>query len=402
MTSSDRDFWPTASETLGTLSAHVLAFCRLLRLQGFLVGPAEVADALRAVTEIGPGSRADFRLALRTVLVKRRREQPIFDELFEAYWTLQDVSVSVRPSPALPEWTPPSRKNGFDLRRLSLLNWALSRDAVDRVSVPAYSPLETSARRGSPDVEDDLREYSRVASALVRPLATYPSRRYRRARRSRWIDLRRTIRRSLARGGEVFPFVYRQRRIRRPRLIVLCDVSGSMDLYDRFLVRFMYALQQNSGSIETFVFSTRLYRLTDVLRKQSLPEVLRDLKTCFPQWSGGTRIGECLRTFLDYCGDALLNRRAVVVIVSDGWDTGDIELLEACMEELHRRARSIIWLNPLSGSPHYEPTCRGMQAALPYIDLFAPAYDLESLRDLARSLATRRRRSLFVPKSIGS
>lgn len=375
--------------TPGTLSAHVLAFCRLLRLHGFLVGPAEAADALRAVTETDLGSRVDFRLALRTVLVKRRREQTVFDELFEAYWTLQDVSVPVRSSPAPPEWTPPPRKDGFDPRRPAWLNGLLGRDVADRVSVSTYSPLETSARRESQDVEDDLREFGRVVSALARHLATRPSRRYRPARRSQWVDLRRTIRRSLARGGETLSLAYRRRRIRRLRLVVLCDVSGSMDPYDRFLVRFMYALRRNPGNVETFVFSTRLYRLTDVLRKRDLPEVLRDLETCFPQWSGGTRIGECLRAFLDHYGDAFLNPRTVVVIVSDGWDTGDIELLEASMQEIHRRVRFVVWLNPLSGNPSYEPTCRGMQAALPYIDLFAPAYDLESLRDLARFLAAR-------------
>ncbi|MDR7393521.1 MAG: VWA domain-containing protein, partial [Armatimonadota bacterium] len=170
---------------------------------------------------------------------------------------------------------------------------------------------------------------------------------------------------------------------------LLCDVSGSMDVYSRFLIQFVYALQDALGRVESFVFSTSLTRVTEELRTRSLRAALDRLSQRVPNWSGGTKIGSSLRQFLDRYG-GLLDRHTVVLIVSDGWDTGEVEVLRRAMQEIRSRAARVIWLNPLLGSPGYQPLTRGMQAALPYVHVFASAHNADSLRELERVLARGR------------
>ncbi|HYY53399.1 MAG TPA: VWA domain-containing protein, partial [Myxococcales bacterium] len=178
---------------------------------------------------------------------------------------------------------------------------------------------------------------------------------------------------------------FRRRKPRKTRIVAICDVSGSMDLYSRFLLQFLYALQGTVARVESFVFSTVLRRVTGVLRQPGYAQMLRGLASEAHDWSGGTRIGECLSTFNQEWGK-LVDGRTVVVILSDGWDTGEPALLGAEMEVLRRRSRRVIWLNPLLGSPDYEPLTQGMQAALPHVSVFAPAHNLAALRALERHL----------------
>ncbi|HXG02973.1 MAG TPA: VWA domain-containing protein, partial [Candidatus Binatia bacterium] len=177
---------------------------------------------------------------------------------------------------------------------------------------------------------------------------------------------------------------YRRRKRRKVKLVVLCDVSGSMDLYTRFLLQFLFALQNVFGRVETFTFSTRLTRVTEYLRGRSYRQVLRRLADV-RDWSGGTRIGESLARFNRDWGHRV-DRRTIVIVLSDGWDTGEPEVLAAELLRIKRRAGRLIWLNPLLGNPTYEPLTRGMAAALPLLDDFAPAHNLAALRELARRL----------------
>ena len=208
-------------------------------------------------------------------------------------------------------------------------------------------------------------------------------RRGRGGRRGR-LDLRRTIRANLARG-EIIDLRRRQRRRRPLRLIVLCDVSGSMNVYSRVLLLFLFALQQSFTRIETFAFSTRLTRITAHLKGRSYRQAL-DRLIAVSDWSGGTRIGESLAAFNRQHG-RLLDRQTLVVVLSDGWDTGDPNVLARELMTIRRRARRVIWLNPLLGRPGYEPLTRGMAAALPHLDGFAPAHNLQSLQDFARNVS---------------
>lgn len=246
----------------------------------------------------------------------------------------------------------------------------------------AYSPAETLASRSFGSL--DRREVRRVHRALDRltlHLATRRSRRLRPSSRGRRLDPRRSFRSALAHDGELIRLARRRRKVERPRVVVLCDVSGSMERYSRFLVRFLLSAGRERD-VETFAFGTRLTRLTGHSRAGRPGDVLDALSERLPQWAGGTRIGECLAEFLEIHGRTLLGQETVTVIMSDGLDRGDVERLRHAMRGIQRRSRRVIWLNPLLESDEYRPEARGMKAALPHVDDFAPGHSLEALRRL--------------------
>ncbi|MER3456635.1 MAG: VWA containing CoxE family protein [candidate division GAL15 bacterium] len=376
------------SAEFGSLTEHVVEFSRRLRARGVLCGPAETADALRALQAVNVLDREAFRLALRTTLPHRREDLAVFDALFDAYWRARTPPESDRRGePSEPRSVaevaaarPPS------LRRLA------EEAAEGQQDLPGYSPLEVLTRKDfSSFREDELDVIARLVAAIARRIATRWGRRRRRARRSHLLDMRRTLRLHLRWGGEFPELAFRRRKVRKHRVVLLCDVSGSMDVYSRFLIQFVYALQEALGRVESFVFSTSLTRVTDQLRTRSLRAALGRLSQVVPNWSGGTKIGTSLRQFLDRYG-GLLDRHTVVLIVSDGWDTGEVDVLRGAMQEIRDRAARVVWLNPLLGSPGYQPLTRGMQAALPYVHVFASAHNVDSLRELEHVLGRTRER----------
>jgi uncharacterized protein with von Willebrand factor type A (vWA) domain len=187
-------------------------------------------------------------------------------------------------------------------------------------------------------------------------------------------------------GGEVIELAHRKRRIKKTKVVLLCDVSGSMDCYSRFLIQFMYGLQNELWGVETFVFSTSLSRITHLIRTKNIVDALEKISGSILGWSGGTNIGRSLHTFNRNFAPSMVTHRTVVVVISDGWDRGDVSLLEKEMQDIKRRAKKIIWLNPLLASENYEPLCKGMQAALPYLDLFLSVHNVNSLVSLGRTL----------------
>lgn len=361
-------------------------FCRLLRARGLAVTPAESRDALRALEVVDLGDRAEVHRALRTVLASRREEFPVFDAAFDAFWGGLPAPAPAG-GPAAPGAAPaveahfPRAKDGA----LHFADWTeLGEGEGEPVGLPGLSEIEaTMGRDFSTFGAEELEEVARLAAQLARRLATRRSRRLRPTHRHGRVDLRRTIRLSLTRGEPV-ELARRQRKILKTKLVVLCDVSGSMDLYSRLLVQFLYALQNQLGRMETFVFSTRLHRITEELRGQPYAGALARLGDV-REWSGGTKIGESLGTFLVEWR-RLVDRDTVVLVLSDGWDTGDPVILGEALRRIRRRAGKVIWLNPLLGSPDYQPLTQGMIAALPHVDAFLPAHNMDSLRALARHL----------------
>ena len=369
------------------LSARVVGFCRHLREAGIALGLGEQADATRAAVVALP-DRERFRMALRAATAKDRDEQEVFDACYPVYWDNLAEADFTDPDPAesvLPPLRIPRRgKQSVQYEGDSSL-------AGDReVSAAAYSPQQVPARTDFALLAaDELEQMSHLLLAIGRQLARSLSRRYQPGTRGVRLDLRRTLRAGL-RSGELLDLALLRRRQRRLKLALICDVSKSMDLYSRFLIQFMFAFQRAYRRIETFVFSTGLHRITDQLRGPNLSAALDRLSTTVPEWSGGTRIGASLERYLNDYGRTALDRRTVVTILSDGWDTGDIDLLSRCMEEIQRRAALVIWLNPLLGNTGYRPQTRGMQAALPFVDVFAAAHNAASLRRLATTLAGQR------------
>ena len=366
------------------LSARVVGFCRHLREAGIALGMGEQADAARAAV-VTLHHRERFRMALRAATAKNRDEQEIFDACYPAYWDDLAEADLGEPDPAesvLPPLRIPQRgKQSVQYEGDTSL-------AGDReLSAAAYSPQQVPARTDFALLSaEETEQMSHLLLAIGRQLARSLSRRFQPGTRGVRLDLRRTLRAGL-RSGELLDLAMQRRRRRRLKLALICDVSKSMDLYSRFLIQFMFAFQRAYRRIETFVFSTGLHRITDQLRGPNLAATLDQLAATVPEWAGGTRIGASLEQYLNRYGRTALDRRTVVAILSDGWDTGDIDLLGGCMEEIQRRAALVIWLNPLLGNADYRPQTRGMRAALPFVDVFAAAHNAASLRRLATTLA---------------
>ena len=373
------------------LSSNLVGFCRHLRNQGLVSGIGEQMDALRALESIPLREQEPFRMALRTSLAKSTQEQEIFDEHFRKFWYVWESSGEFYRQPPGEE-EERSKIHVIDERPkptfLSIHDWMNQDSESDEVRDSAgYSPFEVDTERDfSQFGSEELNEVIALINEIGKRLATRFSRRMRHSKRHGPMDLRRTMRQSLRRGGELIDLMHHRRRRQRLKLVLLCDVSKSMDLYSRFLIQFIFAFQTVYRRIETFVFSTSLHRITDQLKQQSMDEAVARISESVPDWSGGTKIGASLKQFVDEYSLKVVDPATVVLVISDGWDTGEVEILSESMSHLKRSARSLIWLNPLKGSPDYEPTTRGMQAALPHLDLFASAHNLNSLRDLMSEL----------------
>jgi uncharacterized protein with von Willebrand factor type A (vWA) domain len=357
------------------LLGRMLEFFEALRRAGLTVTPGRMIDALRSVQLVGIVNRDKFRLALRANLVTSRDEEAVFDRVFEAFWARAAFEVQKSELKLEPREDERNRELAEGPRDL-------------RGSRLQYSPDEATGTKdlagqwpgGSKDLDRAIRE-------LADRLATRPSRRFRMARRGRRIDLRRSLRKNMRYGMDFVELARLRPKLRKTRIVMLCDVSGSMDTYTPFLLELMLGVQKTLKNSRTVVFSTRATEITRELRRQSVRETLRAVADQARHWSGGTDIGLALRQ---------LNRRVmqegspgatVGVIVSDGYDQGDPTMVRREMEALRRRTRSIVWVNPLLGTEGYAPLAKGMRAALPYVDHFLPAHDVPSLRALCRTLA---------------
>jgi uncharacterized protein with von Willebrand factor type A (vWA) domain len=354
------------------LADGIVSFSRQLRARGLPVTTTHAADALRSLTCVDLGSRDGVYHALRCVLVSRPEDFPVFDELFWRFFDRQESKPRRREEPPPEEQSVPSLSKwgkGSEARESEEVRTASDRPALAVKDFSAFGSAE-------------LAEIERIARRLARRLAARPSRRWKSARRGKRLDLRATLRRSVP---EPVDLRFRRRKPRKTRIVALCDVSGSMDLYSRFLLQFLYGLAGSVARVESFVFSTTLRRITESLHEPTYASALGYLREQVHDWSGGTRIGACLSTFNEEWRK-LVDSRTVVVILSDGWDTGDPEDLAGELRRLKMRSRKLVWLNPLLGSPDYQPLTQGMQAALPHLDVFASVHNLASLRALERHL----------------
>ena len=233
---------------------------------------------------------------------------------------------------------------------------------------------------------DEIAEARRIIGGMTWRLGTRQTRRKEKATRGDFIDYRRTLRSSLKHGGVPIELRRRRSKERMRPLVLICDISGSMDRYSRLLLQFVHALEHGLDNVEVFVFSTRLTRITRELRKRNVDSAIEHVVKSVHDWSGGTRIGEAIKTFNYDWSRRVLRSGATVVMISDGWDRGDPRLLATEMARLQRSCRRLIWLNPLLGAPGYQPLTQGIRAALPYVDAFLPVHNLKSLEALATLL----------------
>jgi uncharacterized protein with von Willebrand factor type A (vWA) domain len=365
-----------------------------LRQRGVALSLSDEADGLAALTLVDLGDRDEVRLALRAALKIRPRDAAVFEELFARLWSARpEVEAPQLPMPPMPP-TPP-RLMGPARSGAARLGLPDPRSAAAAArpdgEEPGYSPDAVLRRKSFEECSPaDLQAMERLLARLALRLATRPSRRRVPVRGRGEADLRRSFRRAVAHGGEFVSLARRARPIEVPRLVVLADTSGSMDPHTRFLLTFVLALRRVVKRCEVFAFNTALVRLTPWLRAARPGQVDRTLERLasgVPDWSGGTKIGECLAAFVEYYLDELVNGQTTVIILSDGLDRGDLQPLATAMRALSARARRVLWLNPLAGDGRYEPTARAMAAALPYVDRLLPAHNLESLERLVPLLA---------------
>jgi len=371
------------------LQRNIIDFCRLLRDREMLVTPSEVIDAIRTADAVDITDRQEFKTALRSVLTAKPEDIALHDATFDEFWRgrLQEL-IQERGEDGVA--TQDDEAQGEDMPQPQVAEGDDSEASEDEegMDMPLYSPVEVLATRDfSCFVPDEMQEIARAIMLVARRLATRESRRYRSTQRGHAIDLRRTMRRNIKYGGTVVELARKKRKIRKPKIVLICDVSRSMDTYSKFLLQFIYALQNTLGRVESFVFSTRLTRVTDYFKSSDIYTALDRIAREVPDWSGGTRIGESLKTFNAEWALRTVNKHTIVLIMSDGLDTGDASVLEHEMEQIQRRAARVIWLNPLLGNDDYRPLARGMSAALPHVNLFASAHNLASLQSLGKHLA---------------
>lgn len=379
---------------------RLVGFVATLRDNGFEIGLAETRDGARILADPMAGRPELLSQAFKALFASRLADWQRFDEIFAAYWLGRGMKRVVKVGGATPKDSPRS------LRQLAEAGApkgepGMADDPQRRAERETENPADGRGRReGASRAEtldrvdfrhiadpDKLARAQEIAERLAQAMRSRLTRRDRHTRRGRRLDMRRTIRASIGHGGTPIELAFRRRRKKPVKLVVLLDASGSMSLYTAVFTRFIRGVVDSFHAAEAFVFHTRLVQVSEALREKNPARAVERLALMATGIGGGTRIGESLATFNRWHAKRVITSRAVVMILSDGYDTGTPERLGAEMAALARRCRRIVWLNPMLGWQGYEPVARGMAAALPHVDLFAPAHNIESLARLERYLA---------------
>ncbi len=377
-------------------------FISHLRTNNFLVGPAETMDALTFLQSSNTLDIGTERIGLKVMLCGNKSEWDKFDDLFDAYWFGRGVRTAIKVQ-STGESSNRDVQNHADIWKRILPSSARS-ESSGLIHGPGYDNLTSDGRQEGKFAASDYESYRRVdvkhlvtpedvsqvqelAEKLARTMKYRLSRRRKSSNRGINIDLRRTIRRNISRGGDLMELIYSKRPVRSVKLVVFLDVSGSMNQYSRLFLAFVRGLLGGWLRADAFLFHTRLVRISKALSDPDHHRAMDRLTLMADGFGGGTKIGECLKNFNDNYAKEVLNSRSVVIIISDGYDTGDPEEIGDQLNRLKKRVRRIVWLNPLAGWDRYEPVARGMKKALPYLDLFFPANTLECLANLEPELA---------------
>jgi uncharacterized protein with von Willebrand factor type A (vWA) domain len=371
-------------------------FARTLRDNGFKIGLAETRDALTILASPAATRLSALKPALRSLFCATHSDWERFDEIFEASWRrrgmrrVQTLSGTAGSNASLRRLAGAGATQGPAGLPDQVQRRVGDGDAAEgrgrREGASTAENIAATDLRHITDPADIARAHA-LAARLAHTMRARLVRREQLRRHGRRLDLRRTIHRNVSHGGTPIDLAWRRRKIKPLRLIVLLDASGSMSLYTAFFVRFLHGVVDAFREAEAFVFHTRLAHVSASLRDRDVSRAVDRLGLMAQGMGGGTRIGESLATFNRWHARRVINSRTAVMIVSDGYDTGDPERLGAEMRRLRKRCRRIIWLNPLIGWRDYSPQARGMQAALPYVDLFAPAHNIESLAALEHYFA---------------
>ena len=371
---------------------HIILFGRKLHDAGIDVNPANLIDLSRSLLYIDIADYRDFYAAALATLIINREDIELFTLLFREYW--QNLEI-----PFEDEHPAPEEKNGNGVaqsqsvrRELQPADGDTQDDAEEQDKEPEQTGYSSHELLVKKDIDAmsaaELEEARKVIAELIAILANRKSRRFSPAKSGRQLDFRKIFRRSMPYGEYCLKLAYRTHRLKKNKLILFCDVSGSMERYSQFLIQVICAMGAKISNIEVAVFSTRMTSITPYLDRKDIDGVIKQMSGQVHDWAGGTNIGGCLRELNEQQAHQMLSSHTVAVILSDGWDQGDADLMRSEMEQLRRRVNKIIWLNPLLGNANYQPLCKGMQTALPFLDHFLPVHNLESLAEATKLLRT--------------
>jgi uncharacterized protein len=375
----------------GNLLDHVLAFGLLLREMGVDVSPGQMLELVQALEHVPIHDRQGFKDTCRCLLVLRREDLLLFEQAFTFFWRrpgkpdgdgifLPDAGMNThklrRPRPKKPGG------QGEDEPKEE------QEKEIEETVILTYSAIERLRGKDFADFTwEEVQSCKELLKGMNWRIDERPTRRRRRASSGKQIDMRRLMRANLRYGGELIDLVWKEIKTEQRPLVVLCDISGSMERYSRILLQFVHTISNGLQDVESFVFGTRLTRITRQLQRRDIDEAIQEVSKHVIDWSGGTRIGDSIKEFNYRWARRVLGRGAVVLIISDGWDRGDTTMLSKEMDRLQRSCHRLIWLNPLLGAPGYEPLTRGIQAALPFVDDFLPVHNLIALEQLGAVLA---------------
>ena len=373
----------------GKLTHNLILFGRVCRALGMNVTPNRMMDVARALEHIRIGRKRDFYYTLRTHLVTHPREFAYFDEAFDIFWRRPSDGFTTLNLQSLGEERRKKKTQFLPPLEASPAEDGESEGELDPsmiALVPTYSKQERLRHKDFAEMSaEELEMAKRVIAKMPASLGMRKTRRFHTGK-GRQINMRRLMKDMIRKRGDVTRLPT-HRRIEKPRpVVLLCDISGSMERYTRVLLHFMHTLAGSRFQVESFVYSTDITRITRQIRQKNVDDALEDIGQAVLQWGGGTMTGECLHRFNWFWSRRVLGRGAVVMLITDGWDRGDIPLLHREMERLQHACRRLIWLNPLLDVPEYEPLTRGAQAMLPYVQDFLPITNLANLDAIVKAL----------------
>ncbi|MGQ3213875.1 MAG: vWA domain-containing protein [Shinella sp.] len=403
---ADNDSADAATD--GRLADNIVHFARVLRKAGLRIGPAAVTDAIEAVQAIGIGEREEFYTALHATLVKRHEDDAVFDEAFRLFWRSRDLvgKMIALMSPVVTRQEEREKRKAGETRVSDALFGERSDERPQRdepdVEIDARFTASGSEILRRTDFAQmttaELAAAKRTISNLVLPVDEVRTRRFRRSNRPVAIDARATMRHAMRTGGALILPRYREPKTIHPPLVVLADISGSMSQYTRIFLHFLHALGEHRRRVHAFLFGTRLSNVTRQMRHRDPDIAVEACSQTVSDWSGGTRIGETLKEFNRLWSRRVLGQGAVVLLITDGLEREDTDLLETEMDRLHRSCRRLLWLNPLLRFEGFEARARGVRAMLPHVDELRPVHNLEAMADLVAALSGEAPRGAGDPR----
>jgi len=415
---TDNPLRPLELERGERLLYRLTEFGRILWEVGIDVGPRKMLDLAETLKYVDITNKEDFYNTLKCSLLAKHEQEALFNQMFLYYWYMRDRQNNKGENPRgaakrderqmrlppserkrLAEHLNANEQQRKDLRsemrqseRPRRAHERIDEEDDDDKAQPqgtAYSAIEMLRKKDFESFTwEEVQEAKKLMAEMRWHLGQRPTHRKAPSRKGSYPDMRRIVRRNLKYGAEILELTWRETKQKPRPLVIICDISGSMSLYSRLLLHFIHTISNGLMNVEAFVFGTRLTRITRQLKKRDVDDAVRDVSRSVQDWSGGTRIGDALHYFNHYWARRVLGRGAVVLVISDGWDRGEAGVLEVEMDRLQHSCHRLIWLNPLLGSPDYRPLTIGMRTALPYIDNFLPAHNLDSLINLGNLLAT--------------